>query len=223
MYSHEHGVYQMRKSLFQSMAVFGLMLTTAVAPAMAGSYEEPKYTVVETSKPDIEIRDYAPTIVAETVTTGDRDTAIKAGFRLIADYIFGNNTSSKDIAMTAPVQQQANEKIAMTIPVLQQGDTAQNSWTTRFVMPSQYTMETLPKPNKPEVTLREQPAVRMVAIRFSGTHGEDNLSEHLRILDKFISQRGLKTISTPQYAFYNPPWTLWFLRRNEIMYQVAAE
>jgi SOUL heme-binding protein len=130
---------------------------------IVSNVEQPKYRVVESSG-NIEIRDYAPMIVAEAEVAGDRRDSIGKGFRIIADYIFGNNTSAQKVPMTAPVTQQGNEKIAMTAPVTQQGDG--NIWRVRFVMPSSYTMETLPKPNNPAVKLKEIGAKRYAAIRF---------------------------------------------------------
>ena len=114
--------------------------------------EQPKYQVVESSG-NIEIRDYAPMIVAEVDMPGERRDAIGKGFRIIADYIFGNNTAAQKVPMTAPVTQQDSEKIAMTAPVTQQGDGS--TWRVRFIMPSSYTMDTLPKPHNPAVKLKE--------------------------------------------------------------------
>ena len=133
--------------------------------AMASNVETPDYSVSSKSG-NLEIREYGPTIVAEATVEGERDTAIRRGFGIIADYIFGNNLSSSKVAMTAPVTQQSSEKIAMTAPVTQQAKG--QSWNVRFVMPAKYTMETLPKPVNPQVALIEVPATRFAAIRFSG-------------------------------------------------------
>jgi hypothetical protein len=180
--------------------------------------EQPKYSVVE-SAGSIEIREYAPMIVAETETSGERSEAINRGFRIIADYIFGNNSAATRVAMTAPVTQQASEKIAMTAPVMQQGEGG--SWSVRFVMPSGYTMESLPKPRNPAVTLKPVPARRVVAIRFSGSTSAENLQRHRTQLEQFVRDRKLVLAAAPSYAFYDPPWTLPFLRRNEIMVEIA--
>ena len=196
-----------------------LLLGAALWGPIVSNVEHPKYTLVERSG-NIEIRDYAPMIVAETEVTGDRREAIGKGFRLIADYIFGNNTASKKVAMTAPVTQQGSEKIAMTAPVTQQGDG--KSWRVRFIMPSKYTMETLPKPNNAAVKLKEVPGKRFAAIRFSGMGGKESLERHTKELEEFLSARNLAPLSPPTYAFYNPPWTLPFLRRNEVMVETAG-
>jgi hypothetical protein len=180
--------------------------------------EQAKYDVVE-SHGAIEIRDYAPMIVAEASVPGDRETAIGDGFRMIADYIFGNNVSSQKVAMTAPVTQQTSEKIAMTAPVTQQG--GEGVWQVRFVMPSSYTMQTLPKPNNEVVILKEIAGKRFAVIRFSGRPKQDDLDNRTNELEAFIEDKKLQAISKPTYAFFNPPWTLPFLRRNEVMIEIA--
>jgi hypothetical protein len=159
-------------------------------------------------------------IVAEVDMTGERRDAIGKGFRIIADYIFGNNTTAQKVPMTAPVTQQDSEKIAMTAPVTQQGDG--NTWRVRFIMPSKYTLETLPKPNNPAIALKEVGAKRFAVIRFSGNSGEDSLQRYTKELNEYINARGLPPLSEPIYAFYNPPWTLPFLRRNEVMVEIPA-
>ena len=202
------------------LAAAGLAGLGAVSwSAMASDVETPNYKVSVKSG-DIEIREYSPTIVAEATVEGDRDEAIQRGFRIIADYIFGNNLSSAKVAMTAPVTQQASEKIAMTAPVTQQAKG--KSWNVRFVMPSKYTMESLPKPVNPQVVLIEVPTTRFAAIRFSGFAGQETLEEQEKQLRAFMTERGLSAAATPQYAFYNAPWTLPFMRRNEILIEIAV-
>jgi len=195
-----------------------LLLGAVLWGPIVSNVEQPKYSVVASEK-DIEIRNYAPVIVAETEVAGERDKAISEGFRTIADYIFGNNLSSQKIVMTAPVTQQASEKIAMTAPVTQQGNG--NTWQVRFVMPASYTMDTLPKPKNPAVKLKEIEAKRFAVIRFSGMAGEDSLKRHTDELEAYLRSKNLQSLSAPTYAFYNPPWTLPLLRRNEVMIEVA--
>ena len=176
--------------------------------------------MVVQSRGNIQIRDYGPMIVAEAEVPGGRKEAINQGFRIIADYIFGNNISKKKVAMTAPVVQQQSEKIAMTAPVTQVGSA--DHWKVHFVMPTSYTMETLPKPNNDAVKLVEIPGKRFAVIRFSGMAGEDSLKDHSDELNNFIAENKLNAMSPPSYAFYNPPWTLPFLRRNEVIIEVAS-
>lgn len=195
-----------------------VVIGAAALGPIASNVEEANYAVVE-SQGNIEIRDYAPMIVAQAQATGDREEAINEGFRTIADYIFGNNIAQSEVAMTAPVTQQASEKIAMTAPVTQQSEG--EGWTVRFVMPSNYTMQTLPKPSNDAVTLKEIPGKRFAVIRFSGMAGKQSLQERTETLDAFIQKQQLTPVSQPTYAFFNPPWTLPFLRRNEVMIEVA--
>jgi hypothetical protein len=209
-----------KKLVWWIVGIVALLLIGAVLwGPIVSNVEHPKYTLVERSGA-IEIRDYAPMIVAETEVRGDRREAISKGFRLIADYIFGNNTAAQKVPMTAPVTQQDSKKIAMTAPVTQQGDG--NTWRVRFIMPSKYTMETLPKPNNPAVVLKEIPGKRFAVIRFSGMGGKDSLDRHTKELEELISAMKLRPLSPPTYAFYNPPWTLPFLRRNEVMVETAG-
>jgi hypothetical protein len=203
------------------LAAAGLASVGAITwSAMASNVETPDYAVSSKSG-NLEIREYGPTIVAEATVEGERDKAIQRGFRIIADYIFGNNLSSAKVAMTAPVTQQSSEKIAMTAPVIQHA--SGKSWNVRFVMPSKYTMETLPKPVNSKVALIEVPATRFAVIRFSGFAGQDSLDEHEAELRAFMAERGLTATSEPQYAFYNAPWTLPFMRRNEVMIEVTGK
>jgi hypothetical protein len=206
----------MKKSMLWSIAVIAVA-TIAFAGNMMSNVEQARYTLIE-AEGAIEIRDYAPMIVAETQVSGERKAAIREGFRILADYIFGNNLDTAKVPMTAPVIQQSSTKIAMTAPVIQQGEGA--NWTVRFVMPAHYTLQTLPKPNNPAVELKEISAKRFVTIRFSGLADEKMLNAKTALLEDFIAERKLHTIASPVYAFFNPPWTLPFLRRNEVMVEI---
>jgi hypothetical protein len=189
-----------------------------------GQYKEPAHTT-EKKADGIEIRDYKPMIAAEVTVTGERKEAISEGFRLIADYIFGNNEPKAKIAMTTPVTQQADakksgEKIAMTAPVIQQGDG--KSWKVQFIMPAEYTLATLPKPVNPVVKLREVKGKQMVVIRFSGSTGDENIAKRTAELQAYVKANKLRTKGEPVLAFYDPPWTLPFFRRNEVMLELRA-
>ena len=185
---------------------------------IASRGEQPKYNVVS-AKNNIEVRDYAPMIVAEVETTGEREEAISKGFSILADYIFGNNKSSAKVAMTAPVTQQAGRKIAMTAPVTQQS--VDGKWQVRFMMPSNYNLSSLPQPNNAAIQLNEVPGKRFVVIRFSGIATESVLKKNLAKLQDYIREEKIETVSEPTYAFYNPPWTLPPMRRTEIMMEVS--
>jgi effector-binding domain-containing protein len=193
-----------------------LLLLTGCA---VSDVKEPAFTVLETHEA-ISVREYAPMLVAEVTMSGERNKAINDGFRVLADYIFGNNRSQQKIAMTAPVTQQASEKIAMTAPVIQQSDPQGQGWLVRFVMPANYTTETLPQPVDSRVRIISVPAHKMVVIRFSGTSSAANLSEHEQALRTWLASSSYKSNGGPVYAFYNPPWTLPWWRRNEILMAV---
>jgi len=188
----------------------------ATGPIMS-NVETPSYKVIQ-SKGKIEIREFDPMVIAEVQVVGRRKDAISSGFKLLADYIFGNNISQENIDTTATIQQPASEKIAMTAPVQQQ--LANDSWLVSFVMPSEYNLEDLPKPKNIEVKLKNVPVKRFVTIQFSGTSSDENLAKHKKLLVEFIETNSISVTGTPKYAFYNPPWTLPLMRRNEVMFEV---
>jgi hypothetical protein len=187
--------------------------------------EEPKFSIIEKSEP-FELRNYAPQLIAEVKVEGDLDTASSQGFRLIAAFIFGKNQVSEKISMTAPVGIEVTQstKIAMTVPVgieaSKDSATGVNQWVFSFVMPSEYTMATLPKPLNPLVTIRELPAQKRAAIIFSGFNNEAKVLEKTKALEEWIKSKQWQTIGAPQFARYNPPWSLPFMRRNEILITV---
>jgi effector-binding domain-containing protein len=195
-----------RKHVWWAVAGIGgaAALAAVLWGPIASRVERARYKTLRRDR-DIEIRDYTPMIVAEVEVSGDRETAIQRGFRTLADYIFGNNTAMRVIAMTAPVTQQGDVE----------------NWQVRFVMPARYTTDTLPKPIDPEVTLKHLEAKRFAAIRFSGSARDAGLRRHAERLESFIRDNGLRALSSPAFAFYNPPWTLPFLRRNEVMIEIA--
>lgn len=195
-----------------------LFLCAIGTPALAT--EEPKFTLV-LKEGAFEVRDYLPTVIAEVRVSGSQDRASSQGFRILAGYIFGGNTRRQSIAMTAPVaQQRTGETIAMTAPVTSQGSGSE--WTVRFTMPSEHTMDTLPTPNDPRVRLRVEPGQRMALIRFSGIADSRQVDRRMLELDREIEARNLRPIGPASLAQYDPPWTLWFMRRNEVMVPIAA-
>ena len=216
--------------------VFGFL---GMESAMA--IEEPTYDV-RISQAPFELRHYAPTLIAQTLVEGDMDEASNKGFRLIADFIFGNNLAANSeqaakIAMTAPVTvEPQSSKIAMTAPVTlepqsgsapagQSGDTrvaSTKQWRIHFVMPSQYNLATIPKPKNSAVTLHELPSKYFVVHRYSGFNTVARVQEKTDEALAWAKQQSLKVVGTPQLSRYDPPWTLPMFRRNEIMMEVAA-
>jgi hypothetical protein len=181
--------------------------------------EEPAFETV-VSDGAFEVRDYPSLVVAEVTVPGEQREAANAGFRLLADYIFGGNTGQASIAMTAPVEQRpAGEKIAMTAPVTQ--TESAGNWVVRFTMPSSYTLDTLPKPNDPKVRLRETPPTRFAVVRFSGVARPELVAEKTAELSAWMKKRNLSGTGPASLAQYNPPWTPGFMRRNEVMVPLA--
>ena len=207
----------------------GLGIWIAVGLVSVAGIETPEYEVVS-SHEGYEIREYKPYIAAEVTMEGDYRGAMNGGFRTLADYIFGNNakadgsTDSESIAMTAPVMEQAaaSEDIAMTAPVTEQ-QTKSGARVVSFIMPSEYTMETIPKPNNPDVTLVEVPAKRYAAHRFSGRVPLKKADSKKQFLLDALARDGVTTVGEPMLAQYNPPWTPPFMRRNEVLIVVKDE
>jgi hypothetical protein len=196
--------------------LFFVVLTTG-ANAMA--IEKAKYRILE-SEGDFELRLYAPSIVAETVIEGDFEEVGNEGFRRLVAYINGNNRKKQSISMTAPVTQEAgSEKISMTAPVSQ--ERAGSSWRVTFLMPSKYTMETLPEPLDERIALKEVAGRSMAAIRYSGTWSRKRYEEKRALLMEWVRKRGWRALGNPVWARYDPPFMPWFLRRNEVL--VAVE
>jgi hypothetical protein len=229
----------MTRRAWRSRAAGALLAAVGLVHAGAArAIEEPAFEVIERAGA-IELRRYGPVVVAETVVDGDLDTASSRGFRVLAGYIFGGNRPPAGVAdakgaqkidMTAPVTvEPATERIAMTAPVTvePQGPADADAlsratrWRIRFTMPASYTLATLPRPDDPAVTLRELPGAHHAVVVFSGLAGERKVREATETLLAWVAGRGLKIIGPPQLARYDPPWTLPFWRRNEVMVEVA--
>jgi len=208
-----------------------LLVLLCTGHAMA--IEEPKYEVIQTDG-TFEIRKYAPILIAETFVDGDMDEASSKGFRLIADFIFGNNqvidtNASSKIAMTAPVTAEpVSKKIAMTAPVTTEPQSSElnmqvsKKWRIHFVMPSQYTLANIPKPKNDAVTLREVPSKFFLVHSYSGFNNLARVQAKTDEALEWATRKALKVLSSPQLSRYDPPWTLPMFRRNEIMVEVAA-
>ena len=181
---------------------------------------EAPYTVIKTD--DIfELREYAPQIIAEITVDGDLENAGDKAFRPLFRYISGDNKSRGKIAMTAPVsQEQIGEKISMTAPVSQQR--VREKWAVSFMMPASYTMETLPTPDNPSIKLRQVPARRIAAVQYSGFWSEEKYLLNKGKLETWIRENRFTVVGEPVWARYNPPFTLWFMRRNEILIPVSS-
>ena len=182
--------------------------------------EEPKYSVLKEYE-NFEIRNYASYLVAEVDIEGSYNKTGNEAFRILAGYIFGDNQSSTKMNMTAPVESEAiqsPEKMNMTAPVFSNKNF--NGYTYRFVMESKYTQETLPVPNNSKIRITEIKDRVMAVISFSGRWSQKNFEKHEQILVNDLKNEGIGVASEAIYARYNAPFTPWFLRRNEIMFEI---
>lgn len=197
----------------------GAMLLILIYGVSVMATETPDYSVAQTLAEKIEVRDYPSSIIAKVTVSGERDDAANTAFRQLAGFIFGGNESSEKIAMTAPVVQKPVELSATQSEL----DSDNALWDVHFIMPSKYNLDTLPVPEDERITITQKPAYRAVAIRFSGLGRPANLAKHKTKLDEAVSQAGLTITSDPIYAFYNAPFVPGFMRRNEVMYELALK
>jgi hypothetical protein len=215
------------------MRLFFCFFGGLMAMNAALAIEEPKYKVLD-QEAGFELRQYAPLIVAETWVDGDMDAASNKGFRVIADYIFGNNkapqsTQSSKIAMTAPVTLAPDAqplKLDMTAPVSVQPAVDASTWVqtqrwrVQFVMPNKYTLESLPLPNNGAVKLREVTAKTVAVAKYSGLNTDSRIRKETQALTDWVQARKLVPSGQPQLARYDPPWVFPMLRRNEIQLEI---
>ena len=200
--------------LYSLLAIWPLLCCSCVTVGI----EKAKYEVID-KEGKFEVRQYKPQIVAETVVDADFDEAGNMAFRRLFNYISGENRKKESIAMTAPVNQKSSsEKIAMTAPVNQQQ--SEGNYIVSFLMPSKYTMETLPEPLNSSVRLRQVPARKVAAIRYSGSWSRKRYEQKKIFLEEFIRNKGLRIIGQDIFARYDPPFQIWFLRRNEVLFEV---
>jgi hypothetical protein len=219
------------KSIWKfAMIGFGILGGLAVVAVgvwvyVVNNVEQPKYALV-TQDGAIELRDYPALVVAEVTRQGDRNAAVRAGFGPLAGYIFAKNRGGESVSMTAPVLQErkAVDKapIAMTAPVTQTPTGSDQTWLIRFVMPSKYTLETLPKAAGDDVKLLEVPPQRRAAIRFSGVATDALIATQETTLRAWLAARNLTILGAPTYAYYNDPFTPGPLRRNEVIFDVKG-
>jgi hypothetical protein len=197
------------------MRRFLLVLLLAAMPLFGHAIEEPDHEVIKSLGSSVELRRYAPYVVAEVVLSASAEEAGNQAFPILAGYIFGKNKGEKKFAMTAPVTQSAAPlRMEMTAPVTQ--SVAPGGMRVQFVLPKGVSLATAPEPNDPRVQLREEPASARAVIRYSGTWSQANYEEHLALLKATLDNAGVATQGEAVLARYNAPFTPWFLRRNEI-------
>ncbi len=200
----------------------GVLLTGCSVVGIRNGTEEPHYSVVKTES-GLEIRAYGPRLAAETEVGGSAIAARSEGFRRIAGFIFGGNHGEVKIAMTAPVTTaptQSPQTIAMTAPVTQAATA--NGWRVRFFMPAKYTMESLPKPNDDRVKIIQIPAETYAVYRYSGSISPESTEAAHAELQRRLAGTSYVAQGAIVDWFYDPPWTLPPLRRNEAAVVVEA-
>ena len=194
-------------TIFSSCSLFGIR-----------TEEEPSYQLLS-KKDSFEIRQYDSYLIAKVnVKEENYKKAANKGFRILANYIFGDNKSKDKISMTAPVKQSKSIKIAMTAPVKQSKSI--NSWNISFVMPKKYTLDTLPLTSDKRIIFQKVKSKKIISYRFSGFGNEENIKIKNKELLKFIEKERLKIKSDLVINFYDPPWTIPFFKRNEIHYEI---
>lgn len=186
------------------------------------STAEPAYSVLQKDE-SFEVREYDQLVVVETVVDANFDDAGGIAFRRLFGYISGDNESTSEIAMTAPVMAAdettpGGEEISMTAPVT--GQETSLGWRFAFILPSDYTLATAPLPANPDVRLAQVPAKKVAVVRYSGSWSEAGYARNVQRLQQWMKQNQLEADALPRVAGYDPPWTLPFLRRNEVMIDI---
>ncbi|MEM7120289.1 MAG: heme-binding protein [Pseudomonadota bacterium] len=206
-------------------ALFGaLFLSGCSLIGVRSDTEHAPYAVVAEISDTIEVRRYPNLLVAEATAEADDEVSGRnAAFRLLFDYISGANRSKEAVAMTVPVEtDSSSSQISMTVPVETAVDDV-GTYSMRFYFPSGYDMENAPEPTNANVIVNEVPERTVAVLRFSGSTGTDNVARHTESLMRTLEENGLQITGDPTYMFYDPPWTLWFLRRNEVVVPVIAD
>jgi hypothetical protein len=207
--------YFMKYLFFASLLFINNFFNTTMAT------EEPEFKII-LEEGNFQVREYDPKIIAQVEVEGDFDEASSRGFKLLADYIFGNNLldgASKKISMTSPVEMSPlAENLLMTSSVMD--DQVNNKWSINFVMPQEFSLDTLPKPNNFQVNIIEVPKEKYAVIVFSGLVRESSYAEKAELLSNYLKENSFKQQGAIKIARYNPPWTLPFFRRNELMVRI---
>ncbi|MEN9825045.1 MAG: hypothetical protein RI953_790 [Pseudomonadota bacterium] len=208
--------------LIEFVARVGLVMSSVLFWSVAMATEEPKIQDELVFK-DFVIRSYGPLLVAQTEVDESFDEAGSKAFRILADYIFGNNNSRTKIDMTAPVVQQQNnsEKISMTAPVIQ--EKSRKGYFVQFTMPSKYTRQTVPEPRDERVNLIEVPARKVAVYSYTGSWSQNRFDQKVAEFKQALERERVQPRGEPLFARFNSPWQLWFLRRNEIWLEVSLD
>ena len=206
------------------VALLVILFQTGCSLVGVRTTDEPGYSLLQ-SQDSFELREYETMVVAETLVDATFDDAGNIAFRRLFGYISGDNRSSSEIDMTAPVMAvdedlSGGQKISMTAPVT--GQETALGWRFAFVLPSAYTLANAPEPTNPRVRLAQVPARKVAVVRYSGSWSEAAYQENLALLQAWMKQNQLEADSQPRVAGYDPPWTLPFLRRNEVLIDLKS-
>ena len=194
--------------------IAGTLLTGCSLFGIRSGYEQASYTVADKLNDRVEIREYAPRLAAETRLAAGNEDSRDDAFRVLFDYITGANQGQAEVAMTAPVELGAPEQVAMTVPV--ETGTSEEGEVMRFFLPASYTLSTAPKPTDPRVKIVEVPQATVAVLRFSGLWNEQTFEAREAELLELLDGSAWRAAGSPSTLFYDPPWTLPFLRRNEV-------
>ena len=168
--------------------------------------EQPDYTVIKKDN-EFEIRQYTNFLTATVETEGERDDAIGKGFRILFKYISGENKNKESISMTVPVMQK---------------NIGNNKWNVSFVVPKKFNLQNVPQPDNQSVKIINNANLKVIVITFSGLFSNENIKENEAKIRNYIKEKGLKIEEPAIYAGYNSPWTLWFLKRNEVLFKLVS-
>lgn len=205
-----------------TLAVGAALLAGCSVFGIRSGYEQPPYEIVGAVEDGIELRRYGARTAAQVVLErNDPEANDNGSFGILAGYIFGDNRGEQSIDMTSPVAVAEGEEIAMTAPV----ETTQGAggrYTMRFFLPAAYSVANAPVPNDPRVEIVEVPPTTVAALRFTGLAGDETVAERRRALLATLDGSQWQPVGTPAALYYDPPWTLPFLRRNEVAVEVEA-
>ena len=209
----------MRRAVVSALST--ILLTGCSLFGVRSGYEEPRYEVVDRIDGAIEVRRYAPRLAAETVVSGPEEEAVRdEAFRILFDYISGANRADASVAMTVPVETAARgESITMTAPV--ETAAADGRYAMRFFLPSSYTRASVPQPTDPRVRIVTFPETISAVLSFNGSTSPGHVASQQERLLRALESSIWRPTGPPAALFYDPPWTIPFLRRNEIAVPVA--
>ena len=188
------------KQISRALAVLLILNTNIMAN------EQPDYTVIKKDN-EFEIRQYTNFLTATVETEGERDDAVGKGFRILFKYISGENKNKESISMTVPVMQKSS---------------GNNKWSISFVVPKKFNLQNVPQPDNQSVKIKNNPDLKVVVITFSGLFSNENIKENEANIRNYIKEKGLKIEEPAIYAGYNAPWTLWLLKRNEVLFKLVS-